>query len=402
MEIRPILSALLRNRTGAVLVGLQVAITLAVIANAFFIIERRLEKINRPTGIATPDLIFASSEGYTPDYQHVATLDGDLALLKGIPGVLAVTPINSVPLSGGGSANVYQTSPDPKAPLIPGNYFEVNADFVDALGLKLLAGRSFRPGEFVAAPANNDLPSLVVVSATMAKKLFGDVPAVGRRVYDNAGKSAEVIGVVSDMQGSWIDNTRPGSYDIVFHPQGGLGKYWDYAIRVRPGERDRMIPVIEQALNGHGHGRAIHWVRPHEYWLTRTFRADRRMVVFLTTLVVLMTAVTALGIVGLATFHVNSRQKQIGTRRALGARRADIVRYFMVENGLLGVTGAAVGVLLAYAASGWLTRAFELPPLPLGYVAASAVALVALGQAAVLWPARRAGAIDPAVATRTV
>ena len=151
MEIRPILSALLRNRTGAMLVGLQVAITLAVISNAFFIIEGRLEKINRPTGIASAELVFANSEGYTPDYQQVATLDGDLALLKGLAGVLAVTPINSVPLSGGGSANTYQTSADPKAPSIPGNYFEVNADFVATLGLRLLAGRSFRAEEYVAA-----------------------------------------------------------------------------------------------------------------------------------------------------------------------------------------------------------------------------------------------------------
>jgi putative ABC transport system permease protein len=112
--------------------------------------------------------------------------------------------------------------------------------------------------------------------------------------------------------------------------------------------------------------------------------------------------VTALGIIGLATFQVNARRKQIGTRRALGARRADIVRYFLLENGLLGAGGALVGVLLAYAASGWLTKVFQMAPLPPLYVAASALALLGLGQLAVLWPARRAGAIDPAVATRTV
>jgi putative ABC transport system permease protein len=364
VEIRPILSALLRNRTGALLVGLQVAITLAVIANAFFIIESRLDKIRRPTGVDSPNLIFAESEGYAPDYEHAATLAADLALLKSVPGVVAVTPTNSVPLSGGGSSNAYQLTPDPKAPLIAGNYFEVNADFIDAFGLKLVAGRGFRPEEFVAVPPNNDLPPVVIVTATMAKTLFGGASAVGRRIYDNDGKSAEVIGVVSDMHGSWLDNMHPGPHDLVFHPDGGLGKTWHYAVRVRPGERDRLIPDIERRLNASGHGRAIAWVRPHDYWLVRTFRADRRMVVFLSTLVVLMTAVTALGIVGLATFHVNARRKQIGTRRALGARRADIVRYFLLENGLLGGGGVVVGAPLAYGASGWLTNAFQMPPLP--------------------------------------
>jgi len=402
MEIRPILSALLRNRTGALLVGLQVAITLAVIANAFFIIEERLAKIHRPTGIDSPGLIVAESEGYAPDYEHAATLAADLAMLKAIPGVLAVTPTNSVPLSGGGSANTYQLTPDPKAPPIGGNYFEVNSDFVEAFGLKLVAGRNFRPEEYVPVPPNNDLPPVLIVTETMAKTLFGGEPAVGRRIYDNDGKSAEIIGVVSDMHGSWLDNTNPGPYDVVFHPNGGLGKSWRYAIRVRPGERDRLIPEIEKRLNSSGHGRAIPWVRAHDYWLVRTFRADRRMVVFLSTLVILMTAVTALGIVGLATFQVNARRKQIGTRRALGARRADIVRYFLIENGMLGAGGVVIGALLAYVASSWLTRAFQMPPLPPLYVIGSAVALLVLGQLAVLWPARRAGAIDPAVATRTV
>jgi putative ABC transport system permease protein len=402
MEIRPILSALLRNRTGALLVGLQVAITLAVIANAFAIIANRLDKIRRPTGIDTPNLIFAESEGYAPDYQHVATLTADLALLRRIPGVLAVTTSNSVPLSGGGSANTYHTGPDPKAPPVNGNYFEVDADFIEAYGLKLVAGRAFRAAEYTAVPANNDMPPVVIVTETMARTLFGTEPALGKRLYDENGTSGEIVGVVSDMQGSWLGNTRPGPYDLVFHPNGGFGKTWRYVIRARPGERDRLVPEIERALNGSGHGRAIVWVRPHEYWLTRTFRADRRMVVFLSTLVILMTAVTALGIIGLATFQVNARRKQIGTRRALGARRADIVRYFQLENGLLGAAGVVVGALLAYAASGWLTSAFQMAPLPPRYVLASAVALLALGQLAVLWPARRAGAIDPAVATRTV
>ncbi|MBS0376795.1 MAG: ABC transporter permease [Proteobacteria bacterium] len=402
MDIRPILSALLRNRTGAVLVGVQVAITLAVIANAFFVIAKRLELVHRPSGNDSANLIFVQSEGYGPEYQHVATMRADLALLRALPGVVAAAPSSSVPESDGGSSSGYLTSPDPKAPVTNANVMEVDPAFLDAYGLKLVAGRKFRPEEYVAEPANNDLPPLVMISESMAKRLYGDAPAVGRPVYDNGGKQGTIIGVVSDMLGSWPRNVRPGPYDIVYHATGGLGRSWRYVVRARLGERDRLIPEIEKRLNEIGNGRAVTWVRPHDFWLLRTFRPDRRMIVFLTTLVVMMTSVTALGIVGLATFHVNARRKQIGTRRALGARRADIVHYFLIENGLLSLAGIVTGALLAWAASGWLASAFQTPPLPAGYVGLAALALLVLGQLAVLWPARRAGAIEPAVATRTL
>jgi putative ABC transport system permease protein len=385
-----------------VLVALQVAITLAVLSNAFFIIERRVAKMGRPTGIDSANLIFVQSYGYAPGYDHAATVRADLALLRAVPGVIAASPINAIPMSGGGSAEAYQPKSGPMERAVPGNYFEIGEQGLDALGVRLIAGRSFAPAEVTISPPNSDIPAVVMVSESMASKLFGTEPAVGRRVYDNGGKSAEVVGVVTDMLGSWVNNTQPGPTDLVFGPvvRGGPGLH--YVIRTRPGERDRLTPELERRLAATGHGRSISWARPHEYYIARTYRPDHRMVVFLTALVILMTSVTALGVVGLATFHVNARRKQIGTRRALGARRTDVMRYFLVENGILGGVGVLVGALLAYGFNHWLTRAFELPPLPVAYVAASAVGLLVLGQLAVLWPARRAAGIPPAVATRTV
>lgn len=402
MDIRPILSALLRNRTGAVLVALQVAITLAVIALAFYVIDQRLTKINRPTGVDTPNLIFLQSYGYGPDYDQAATITADLALLRSTPGVVAATPTNGVPLSDGGSSSMYQTAPGPDLHPKSGNVFSVDGDFVKTFGLKLVAGRTFRPEEFVVKPADDSMPKQLVITEDMAKQLFGDGPAVGHLVYDNNGAAGEVIGVVTNMLGSWVDSVKPKPTELVFQPVGTFPPGSRYIVRARPGERDRLIPELEKRLTAAGHGRVITWVRPHEFWITRSYQSDRRLVVFLSTLVFLMTSVTALGIVGLATFQVNARRKQIGTRRALGARRSDIVRYFLAENGLLALGGILAGVPLAYAGSWWLSYEFQLPPLPLGYVAATAVGIVALGQLAVLWPARRAGSIDPAIATRTV
>ena len=122
----------------------------------------------------------------------------------------------------------------------------------------------------------------------------------------------------------------------------------------------------------------------------------------LVSVIIALLVVTALGIVGLASFWVQQRTKQIGVRRALGATRAQILRYFQTENFLLASIGIALGMLLAYAINQLLMGRYELPRLPLLYLPVGAVALWLLGQAAVYWPARRAAAIPPALATRSV
>jgi putative ABC transport system permease protein len=113
-------------------------------------------------------------------------------------------------------------------------------------------------------------------------------------------------------------------------------------------------------------------------------------------------AITAAGIVGLTSFWVGQRRKQIGVRRALGATQRDILSYFMTENLLIGIAGVVVGALLAVGMNLWLVTQFEMARLSLLYVAAGVVALLLLGQGAVLAPAMRAARVPPVEATRSV
>jgi putative ABC transport system permease protein len=112
--------------------------------------------------------------------------------------------------------------------------------------------------------------------------------------------------------------------------------------------------------------------------------------------------VTGLGIVGLASYWVGLRRSPIGIRRALGARRTDIVRYFQIENVLIVGCGAAVGLALAVATNLWMVQTLALPRMGVHYAIAGAAIVLILGQLAVLWPARRAAAIPPARATRAL
>jgi len=110
--------------------------------------------------------------------------------------------------------------------------------------------------------------------------------------------------------------------------------------------------------------------------------------------------VTAAGIVGLTSFWVSQRHRQIGVRRALGARKIDILRYFLLENLLIVGCGSIVGVLCAFGLNEWMMKHYEMDHLSPLYVALGVLAMVVLGQTAVLLPARRASRVPPIVAAR--
>src|SRR5258705_409149 len=185
MSIRPILSALLRNKTGAILVAVQIALTLAVVVNSVYIIVQRIEKIGRPTGIDEHNIFLVNTLNFSGDFPFAASIREDLGYLNGLPGVIAATSINNIPLSGGGSSTAYYSEPAAKGHEIPGNYFEVNERGIDALGVHLDSGRGFsaavvRPPVLITSEF---VPELVM-TRVMAKQLFPDKQPLGQTVYD--------------------------------------------------------------------------------------------------------------------------------------------------------------------------------------------------------------------------
>jgi len=99
---------------------------------------------------------------------------------------------------------------------------------------------------------------------------------------------------------------------------------------------------------------------------------------------------------------VNQRTRQIGTRRALGAKKRDILRYFLVENVMLTTIGVLLGSALAYGIHLFLFSIMEIPKMSFALVAVGGAVLYVLGFVAVIGPALRATAVAPAVASRTV
>jgi putative ABC transport system permease protein len=176
----------------------------------------------------------------------------------------------------------------------------------------------------------------------------------------------------------------------------------NYLVRTRPGQRDVVLRAVDEHMQNSNPDRMIEWTRTLEYLKNLSYVADRNMAIFLVAITLMLIAITCIGIYGLATFNVSRRARQIGTRRALGAQREDIVRYFLVENWLITTVGVIIGCALALVSGYWLSTHYGLPRLDLYYLVGGIPMLWIVGQLAAWLPARRAAAVSPAVATRSV
>ena len=404
LQVRPILSALLRNRTGAVLVALQVAIALAVLVNALYIVVQRAEKMRRPTGIDVDNVIVIQSKGFTERYHEVPSVQEDLAWMRSLPGVVAATASGAIPLSDGGDNSPLVARPgDPRTDNY--NSLEIDKQGLDALGLHLIAGRNFRREEIqpplTAGDASRFVPE-IIVSRALGERLFPGQNPLGKPVYDSLNQVATIVGVVDPVMGCFPSSDHPDWVYFMPRLPYGFGAGVRYLLRTRPGQRAALLGTIEAHLSKSNPDRVVGSVRPLNFYRDLTYLADRAMEIYLATVTVLMVAVTCLGIFALATFNVSTRTKQIGTRRAVGARRRDIVRYFLVENALITSSGVLAGCALALAAGYWLSLEYSLPRLNLYYLVGGVLLLWGIGQLAAWQPARRASAVSPSVATRTV
>jgi putative ABC transport system permease protein len=402
LDIAPILSTLRRHKFTATLLVLQIALTCAIVCNAIFLIGDRLRWMDTPSGIAEDRIarILISDIGRRSDVH--ARVQADLAALRAVPGVEAATVSNSVPFgSSSWNTTVKLTQDQRTASANVGTYYGENVG--ETLGTRLLAGRYIRSDEYVWIDDYNAqsarASSVVVLTQGLAKRLFPGESAIGKTLIigDNTFR---VVGIVERLaQAGTVDRSQVENTVLIplrMIPSYGAG----FTIRARPGESERVLAASAAALRALDPRRVIVEKRLYTEIRSRFFATDRATTVLLVGICVALLVVTALGIVGLASFWVAQRRRQIGVRRALGARRKDILRYFQTENFLLASMGIALGMVLAYGINLLLMQAYELPRLPLAYLPVGAVLLWLLGQVAVLAPALRAASVPPVVATR--
>ncbi|HTT06063.1 MAG TPA: FtsX-like permease family protein [Steroidobacteraceae bacterium] len=409
MEIRPILSALRRNKVGACLIALQIAVTLGILCNAFYIVQQRRALVARPSGVDEAD-VFTVSNQWVGNPPNMAALQrADIAALRAIPGVRDVFPAASVPLSNSAMTLGITTNPDnPRSMHIAAAYLG-DEHTLDTLGARLVAGRNFAASEVHELDGIfGSRPPIagVLVTRDLAHKLAPDGQILGRVVLLFPFQiRAPVIGVIDRLQVPFVDgpDNKIGNIveDSMVLPYRYVGDAYWYVVRVQPGALDAAMRAAPGVLAGVSHARIIEKVRAMSEARREIYRADRTMVQMLTVVCAVLLAVTAFGIVGLTSYWVSQRRRQIGIRRTLGATRVAILQYFQTENLVISIAGILVGLALALGGNLWMVDSFSTARLPLAYLVGGVLTMLALGQLAVLWPALRAASVPPAIATRT-
>jgi putative ABC transport system permease protein len=403
MQIAPIIATLRRHKIAAFLIGMEIALACAVLCNACFMVASRVQLMHIVSGVDESSLALLTLTGV----EQSSASDINARMLSGLRGigeVKSVSVVNTAPFADkAGNAGI---TLDPEGHRFGGvvHFYLGGPGAMEAMGLKLIEGRRFAPDDF--RPVGTFLPqspSNVIITKVLADHLWPGTNALGQTFYCDVFV-LHVVGVVEHL-------TRPGpgsgegadEWSVMAAGTPGPNFAGTYLLRADPAALPRIMREAKQvaarvapdAVLDEENSRTISDLRE------RYFRQDRAMAGMLVGIIVGMLLVTALGIVGLASFWVQQRRRQIGIRRAVGATRGDILGYFHTENFLIVSGGIAVGMLLAFALNIVLMQRYELPRLPFFYLPVGALTLWILGQLAVLAPALRAAAIPPVVAMRS-
>ena len=385
---------------------LEIALSCAIICNAVFIISNRIAELQINSGVADDELVYLATSSLLPDVNMDALRKQDIQALSSIPGVKAASSVNQIPFGGNVWGSDVRLDTEQVRPTTHASLYMDDGQLLQTYGLQVTEGRAFNADEYLdnsAFDPNRIGPSVpaIILSGSLAQSLFPGQSAIGKLVYvwgENQPPSP-VVGIVSDL----MTPGTPGSFGNRYHTMIFPIRVSNgaYALRTTPDQRDTVLAAAVAALQASDPNRIIEQKDTLAQMRTDFHRRDRAVVWLLLAVCIALLAVTAFGIIGLASFWVQQRTKQIGIRRALGATQQHILRYFQVENFILSSVGIVLGLLLAYSLNMLLMSRYELPRLPLAYLPAAAVLLWVLGQIAVFGPARRAAAIPPAVATRS-
>ena len=393
------------RRLGRALVVTQFAISMTLLVGASLFIRTLVKLYHVDAGIhAGGVFIFnVSAKHHFPDARSVEIENAILDRLRTLPGVVAVSAADMLPLGNGLWTRQVAVEGHTFSPG-EDNTAAVNAvapDYFIVTGTPLLLGRDFNLHD------ESGSAHAAIVNQTFVRELLPGQPPIGKHVTAN-NVNYEIVGVVKDAK---YENLRKGAPRTLYIPwieQGNIDwksrsqpMSYDYLARVAGGDPIRLAPLMERAIPQIDSAVRMRSPGTFQDHVDRTLLNERMMATLGGFFGLLALIVACLGIFGILAFQVSKRVNEIGVRVALGATRASIIALVLREVLLLLPPGCAAGAIAAL----FLTRfaasfLFGVTPTDPAAFALATAALAAATLGAGFLPALRAARIDPMAALR--
>jgi predicted permease len=382
-----------RRLGGQLLLGSQVAFSLVLLVGAGLLAGtlRNLRGLDRGFDQEHVLLMWVSTEFSGLDSRGALALQDEIVRqVSALPGVEGVSLSFGGDLQGGGFPRTVLL-PDGSVQRAP--FATVTPGYFATAGLRLVGGRAFSHEDRASTPP------VAVINQTLARQLFGDGNAVGRRFRLDPGKaSLEVVGVLRDVRsGGLRGETQPLAYLPAAQSDLFLG-----SLEVRTtGDPARVGDQVRRTVLDIQPNLPVRNLRTVKVELDRALWRERLLAVLSSAFGLAALFLVCVGLYGVISQWAGQRTREIGVRMALGATAAS-VRWLVLRQALVLVgVGVAVGLPAAIAASRLLEGTlFGLRPADPAILSLAALVMFVVAGAAAYAPARRAAALDPMVALR--
>jgi putative ABC transport system permease protein len=324
-------------------------------------------------------------------------------VLQAIEGVTAVATVSGLPFEGGMGVDI-SSGPDAKVDEgFQSTAYLAGPGTLKALGLQLVRGRDFVGTEYLPAKGMSNVENVseVIVSRALAGHLFDGGDALGRLLYIS-GHPVQIVGVVDHLMNMSPQLGAADNEYAMLIPLEPDGSDVTFVLNMAKKDRNSVLKRAVAVLANRHPTRVLDHAEEFSDVRDGYFQREASMVGLMLVAALALLLVTVAGTMGLMSFWMRQRTRSIGIRRALGATRSDIFRYFLTENFLIVSCGVALGCILAYGLNILLVRYFEAELLPVAYLSTGAAALWMVGLVAGFGPALRAVSVPPAVATRSL
>jgi predicted permease len=384
-----------RRRLRGAFVVAQIAVSLTLLITAGLFLQSMSKALDVDPGFETAGAATLSVDpvlqGYTPERRDVFVKEL-LAAASELPGVTAATVTSVVPLSGRltGTDVVAEHSTNRSSAA----FSSIAPDYFAAMGIDLVRGRDFGAADRAGSPP------VVIVNETVARRLWPDGGAIGKRLRADEQDEPwrEVIGIARDGKyGNLLERPRGAMYlPVAQRPASPLTLVARTSGDV--GELMRGLTAAAERLDG---DMPIFRGQRLEDMIRQVVDTQRAAASLIGVFGAIALVLAAIGIYGVASHAVSLRTREIGIRMSLGARAADVLRMFVRETLTLALIGVAIGLALSAAASQLLAGfLFGLSPTDAMTFAAAAAVICVVAISASYLPARRAAQVEPLRALR--